>query len=211
MANSETCKENSVSKKEVGLMTRDKDTESHQHIAAEQEVKIAEKAREHQVDIEDEVEEKKAAELKKRFLEEQQHKTDDVWKGCDTKTRGGAANSDRSLKKPGRMKGRKPKNENMRWRLRTRSLQEAQSAAEVAVREEQIAHNKESMAQVAAEEDATRIAGAEGPQQRTPKRSSSLSKSIMSRSQRSDRQHRKPRTTRILRSRVVHPRTHSTT
>ena len=48
---------------------------------------------------------------------------------------------------------------------------------------------------------ARRIAGTEGLQQRTPKRSSSLSKSILSRSQGSDRQHRKPRTTRILRSR----------
>ena len=46
----------------------------------------------------------------------------------------------------------------MRWRLRSRSLseaqKEAQSAAEVADRQEQIAHNKESVAQVAAEEDA---------------------------------------------------------
>ena len=58
---------------------------------------------------------------------------------------------------------------------------------------------------------ARRIAGTEGHQQRTPKRSSSLSKSILNRSQRSDREHRKPRTTRILRSRVVYPRTHSTT
>ena len=99
------------------------------------------------------------------------------------------------------MKRRKPKNENMRWRLRSRSLseaqKEAQSAAEVADREEQIAHNKESKAQVAAEDDARRFAGAEGHQQRTPKRSSSLSKSVLNRSQRSDRQHRKPRTTRI--------------
>ena len=55
---------------------------------------------------------------------------------------------------------------------------------------------------------ARRIAGAEGHQQRTPKRSSSLSKSILNRSQRSDRL---ARTTRTFRSRVVHPRTHSTT
>ena len=40
---------------------------------------------------------------------------------------------------------------------------------------------------------ARRIAGADGHQQRTPKRSSSLSKSILNRSQRSDRQHRKPK------------------
>ena len=58
---------------------------------------------------------------------------------------------------------------------------------------------------------ARRTAGTEGHQQRTLKRSSSLSKSNLNRSQRSDRQHRKPRTTRILRRRVVYPRTHSTT
>ena len=46
---------------------------------------------------------------------------------------------------------------------------EAQSAVQVADREEQIAHNKESMAHVAAEEDARRIARAEGHQQRTTK------------------------------------------
>ena len=44
-------------------MTRNKDTESHQHIATEHELKVAEKTREHQVEIE--VEEQKAAELKK--------------------------------------------------------------------------------------------------------------------------------------------------
>ena len=116
-----------------------RDTESHQHIATEQELSVAEKQREHHVEIEEEieVEEKKAAALEKQFLEEQEHKTDD-----------------RSLKKPGRLKRRQPKNENVRWRLRSRSLseaqKEAQSAAEVAHREERVAHNKESMAQVAA-------------------------------------------------------------
>ena len=44
---------------------------------------------------------------------------------------------------------------------------------------------------------ARRMAGAEGHQQRTLKRSSISSKSILNRSQRSDRRHRKPRTTRI--------------
>ena len=58
---------------------------------------------------------------------------------------------------------------------------------------------------------ARRIAGAEVHQQRTLKRSSSLRESIMNRSPGSDRQHRKPRTTRILRSRVTCPRIHSTT
>ena len=46
---------------------------------------------------------------------------------------------------------------------------------------------------------ARRTAGAEGHQQRRLKRSSSLSKSILNRSQRNDRQHRKPRATRIVR------------
>ena len=50
-------------------MTRDKDTESHQRMAAQQELKDAEKAREHQAEIETEieVEKQKAAD-----------KTDDV-------------------------------------------------------------------------------------------------------------------------------------
>ena len=87
---------------------------------------------------------------------------------------------------------------------------EAQSSAEVAVREEQIAHNKASRAQVIAEEDARRIAGVEGHQQRTLKRSSSLSESFKNRSQRSDRQQGKPGRTRILRSRVKSPTTHGT-
>ena len=52
----ETYEENSVSKKEVGPMTRDKDSESHQRMATEQELKVAEKAREHQVEIEEETE-----------------------------------------------------------------------------------------------------------------------------------------------------------
>ena len=54
------------------VKTRDKDTESHQHIATKQELNVAEKAGEHQVEIEEEieVEEYKAAELKKRLQEE---------------------------------------------------------------------------------------------------------------------------------------------
>ena len=52
----------------TGPMTRNKDTESDQRMAAEQELKVAEKAREHQVEIETEieVEKQKAAELKWR-------------------------------------------------------------------------------------------------------------------------------------------------
>ena len=70
-------------KKQVGPMTRNKDIESHRHMAAEQELNDAEKAGKHQVEIEEEseVEKQKAAELKKRFLEEQQHKAYDVSKG----------------------------------------------------------------------------------------------------------------------------------
>ena len=61
-------------------MTRNKDTESYQRMAAEQELKVAEKGREHKVEIETEieVEEQKDAELKK---------------GCDTETTEGATNN----------------------------------------------------------------------------------------------------------------------
>ena len=45
-----------VSKKEVGPMTRNKDTESHQRMVTEQELQFAEKAREHQVEVEEETE-----------------------------------------------------------------------------------------------------------------------------------------------------------
>ena len=68
-----------------------------------------------------------------------------------------------------------------------KAQKEAQSALVVADTKEQIAHNKESRAQVVAEENARRIAGAGGHQHRTPKRSSSLSESILNRSQRGDR------------------------
>ena len=62
-------------------------------MAAEQELRVAEKAREHQVEIETEIEDEKqkAAELRnqvqivKKSLGEQQHKTDDVWKGVTQK------------------------------------------------------------------------------------------------------------------------------
>ena len=48
----ETYEENNVSKKEVGPMTRNKDTESHRRMAAEQDLKVAEKAGEHQLRLE---------------------------------------------------------------------------------------------------------------------------------------------------------------
>ena len=62
-----TYEENNVSKKEVGPMTRDKDTESHRRMAAEQELKVAEEAGELQVKMgtKIEVEKQKAAELRK--------------------------------------------------------------------------------------------------------------------------------------------------
>ena len=70
-------------------------------------------------------------------------------KGLDTGTTEGTANGYRSLKKPGREQRSIPKNENMRWRLRSKKVvkaqKEAPSVAEVADREDQIAHNKESM------------------------------------------------------------------
>ena len=70
----ETHDENNVSKKEDGPMTRNKDTESHRHMAAEQELKVAKKAREHQVEIEEEieVEENKDTALKKGVTQKQQ-------------------------------------------------------------------------------------------------------------------------------------------
>ena len=54
-------------KKEVRPMTRNMDTESHRRMAAEQELKVAEKPGEHQVKIgtKTEVEKQKAAELRK--------------------------------------------------------------------------------------------------------------------------------------------------
>ena len=51
----ETYEENNVSKKEAGPMTRNKDTESHRHMTTEQKLNVAEKAREHQVEIEEEI------------------------------------------------------------------------------------------------------------------------------------------------------------
>ena len=69
-------------------------------------------------------------------------------KGGDTEATGGAANSCRSLKKPCRLQRRKPKNEKHEMEVEIKKVvkaqKEAQSAAEVADRKEQIAHNKES-------------------------------------------------------------------
>ena len=157
--------------------------------------------------------------------------------GCDTEATGGAANSSWSLKKPGLLQQRRPKNERHEVEVSERKF----SPQARSLTEEQIARNKESRATGSRRRtrgntsrkwnfglqkicdgilalmdknlipSARRIAGAEGHQQRTVKRSSSLSESIMNRAPRSDRQHRKPRTTRILRSRVVYPGTHSTT
>ena len=52
----ETYEENHVWKEGIGPMTRDTDTECHQRMAADQELKVAEKAREHQVELETEIE-----------------------------------------------------------------------------------------------------------------------------------------------------------
>ena len=128
---SETYEENNVTKKGVRPMTRNKDTESHQHIATVQELKVAEKAKEHQVEIETEIEVEKAESSR-----------------VEREVTGGVANSDRSLKKPGRLQRRKPKNEKHEMEVEiekvAKAQKEAQSAAEVADREEQMAHNKES-------------------------------------------------------------------
>ena len=63
----ETYEVNNVSKKEVGPMTRNKDTESHRRMAAEQELKVAEKTGEHQVQIgtQIEVEKQKSSRVEK--------------------------------------------------------------------------------------------------------------------------------------------------
>ena len=67
--------------------------------------------------------------------------------GGDTGTTGGATNSYRSLKMPGRLQRRKPKNEKHVMEVEiekvVKARKEAQSAAELAHREEQIAHIKE--------------------------------------------------------------------
>ena len=63
----ETYEEDCVSKKDVGPMTRNKVTESHRRMAAEQELKVAEKAGEHLVNTgkKIEAEKQKAADLRK--------------------------------------------------------------------------------------------------------------------------------------------------
>ena len=75
-------------------------------------------------------------------------------------------NNSRSLKKPERLQRRKPKNEKHEMEVEiekvVKAQKDAQSATEVADREEN-AHNKESRAQAIAEEDARRIAGATRP------------------------------------------------
>ena len=70
-------------------------------------------------------------------------------KGLDTGTTEGTANSYRSLKKPGRVQRSIPKNEKHEMEVEiekvVKAQKEAPSAAEVADREDHIAHNKESM------------------------------------------------------------------
>ena len=107
----QTYEEHNDTKKGGGPMTRNKDTKSQQRMGAEQELKVAEKAGEHQVEIQ----EYRAAESN--------------WK-------------------PGRLQRRKPKNEEHEMEVEiekvVKAQEEAQSAAEVADREEQIAHNTEN-------------------------------------------------------------------
>ena len=70
------------------------------------------------------------------------------WKKGDTGTTEGAANIYRSLKKPSRLQRRIPKNEKHVMEVKiervVKAQKKAQSADEMADREEQIAHNKES-------------------------------------------------------------------
>ena len=56
-------------------MTRNKDTESHQRVAAEQELKVAEKATEHQVETETEIEVEKQKAVEREVTQKQQ----EVW------------------------------------------------------------------------------------------------------------------------------------
>ena len=98
---------------------------------------------------------RKLVELKK-ILEERQHKTDDVWKCVTQKQQEVQQNRYRSLKEPGRLQRTKPKNEKLEMEVQiekvVKAQKEAQSADEVADREEQTSHNRESKAQVAPEE-----------------------------------------------------------
>ena len=84
----------------------------------------------------------------KKSLEEQQHKTDDAWKGVTQKQQKGTANRYRSLKKPGRLQRRIPKNEKHEMEVEIEKVAKAQkkvlSAVEIADRGEQIAHNKKA-------------------------------------------------------------------
>ena len=126
-------------------------------------MKVAEKAREHQAETEEEieVEEWKAAELKKRFLEEQQHRNGRCVERRDTETTEGTANSKRSLNKPDRLKRRIPQNENMSWRLRSRRLSRLRRKPSLQLRlltERNKLHATKSMAQVASDKDARRMA-----------------------------------------------------
>ena len=114
----ETYEENNVSKTEFAPMTRNKDTESHRRMASEQELKVAEKAGEHQVKIgtKIEIEKQKAAELRNPGTECQEiargaaTQNGRCMEGRDTETTNGEAHSYRSLKKRGRVQGRIPKN-----------------------------------------------------------------------------------------------------
>ena len=116
--------------REVGPMTRNKDTDSHRRMAAEQEFKVAEKAGEHLVKIgtKIEVEKQNAAEFRKPGADCQEiacgaaTQNGQCVEGRDTETTEGKANSYRSLKKPGRLQRRIPKNEKMSWSSRSRRL-----------------------------------------------------------------------------------------
>ena len=68
-------------------MTRNKDIESHQHFATEQELKVAEKAREHQVEIEAEtVELRKPGGDCQEFASRAASQSGGCAEWCDTET-----------------------------------------------------------------------------------------------------------------------------
>ena len=76
-------------------------TESHRHIAKEQELEFAERAREHQVEIEEEIEVEKQTSSRDEKPGAATQNGRHVKKGVTQKQQEGAAINYRSLKKPG--------------------------------------------------------------------------------------------------------------
>ena len=104
-----TYEENNVSKREVGPMTRNKDTESHQRMATEQEWKVAEKERDHLVEIEEEfvVDKQKSRRVEWQVTQKQQEEQQTI--------------SDRLRSQVDSRDGFR-RTKNMIWSLRSRKL-----------------------------------------------------------------------------------------